>query len=365
MKDQIISFTETLKSNQNIFSFDEASTKQAIVLRILYFLGWDTFNVEEVTPEYSVKSTRVDYSLRLNDANKAFVEVKKTSEELDNHQEQLLNYSFQEGVKLSILTNGVTWWFYLPLNEGGWEERRFYSIDLIQQEPEDIAQKFIDFLSKDNIYNGKAIKNAEAIYKSQQKKNVIKDTLPKAWNKIISEPDEFLVELLNETTEKICGYRPETELIESFLAKNRDNWLTSDMSLPKKKKFLPKKPSKETSPLKKEKIKLSDNYTGKSISSFSFKSKTYEVNYWIDMLITLCDVIISTHGKDFDKVLGLVGRKRPYFSRNASELRVPQKIEKTNIYVETNLSSNDIVKMCIKILSLFGYTSENLKITSQ
>ena len=216
MKDQIISFTETLKLNQKIFLFDEASTKQAIVLRILNFLGWDTFNVEEVTPEYSVKSTRVDYSLRLSDANKVFVEVKKVSEELDNHQEQLLNYSFQEGVKLSILTNGVTWWFYLPLNEGNWEERRFYSIDLVQQEADDIAQKFIDFLSKDNIYNGKAIKNAEAIYKSQQKKNVIKDTLPKAWNKIISEPDELLVELLNETTEKLCGYRPETALTEQF-----------------------------------------------------------------------------------------------------------------------------------------------------
>ena len=331
----------------------------------LYFLGWDTFNVEEVTPEYSVKSTRVDYSLRLNDANKAFVEVKKTSEELDNHQEQLLNYSFQEGVKLSILTNGVTWWFYLPLNEGGWEERRFYSIDLIQQEPEDIAQKFLDFLSKDNIDNGKAIKHAEAIYKSQQKKNVIEDTLPKAWNKIISEPDELFVELLNETTEKICGYRPENELIRNFLAKNRDNWLTSDMPPQKKKKFPPKKPPKPTPPFKKGKIKLSDNYTGKSIYSFSFKGKTYDVNYWIDMLITLCDAIITTHGKDFDKVLGLVGRKRPYFSRNASQLRVPQKIDKTNIYVETNLSSNGIVKMCINILSLFGYTSENLKITSQ
>ena len=83
------------------------------------------------------------------------------------------------------------------------------------------------------------------------------------------------------------------------------------------------------------------------------------------MLITLCDDIIATHGKDFDKVLELVGRKRPYFTRNASELRVPQKIEKTNIYVETNLSSNGIVKMCFKILSLFDYTSENLKITSQ
>jgi len=80
------------------------------------------------------------------------------------------------------------------------------------------------------------------------------------------------------------------------------------------------------------------------------------------MLITLCDVIIASHGKDFDKVLGLVGRNRPYFTQNASKLRVPQKIEKTNIYFETNLSSNDIVKMCFKVLSLLGYSNEDLKI---
>lgn len=44
MKEQIITFVNELKSNHKIFSYDEAATKQAVVLRLLNFLGWNTFN---------------------------------------------------------------------------------------------------------------------------------------------------------------------------------------------------------------------------------------------------------------------------------------------------------------------------------
>lgn len=118
MKDQLVSFIDSLKADRRILFFDEAATKAAVVVKLLSLLGWDIFDVDEVTPEYSVAARRVDYSLRIGNVNKVFVEVKRTGEELENHQEQLLSYSFQQGVRLAILTNGVAWWFYLPLCEG-------------------------------------------------------------------------------------------------------------------------------------------------------------------------------------------------------------------------------------------------------
>ena len=39
-----------------------------------------------------------------------FIEVKRSGENLENHRQQLLEYCFQEGVKLAALTNGRTWW---------------------------------------------------------------------------------------------------------------------------------------------------------------------------------------------------------------------------------------------------------------
>lgn len=162
----------------------------------------------------------MDYALRYRDSSKVFIEVKKPGEDLEKHQEQLLNYSFQQGVKLATLTNGITWWFYLPLNEGSWEQRKFYTIEIYEQEYEEISQKFIDFLSKESVTSGKAIENAENVYKSRQKQSSIKETLPKAWTKIIEGPDEILLELISETTEKLCGYKPDAQTVENFISSN-------------------------------------------------------------------------------------------------------------------------------------------------
>jgi len=64
MKEELISFIENLRIDKRMKSFDEAATKQAVILRLLSILGWDTFNIEEVKPEYSIGGKSVDYSLR-------------------------------------------------------------------------------------------------------------------------------------------------------------------------------------------------------------------------------------------------------------------------------------------------------------
>jgi len=354
MQNQLISFIDNLKQDRRIISFDEAAIKQAVILKILSILGWDTFNIDEVTPEYSIGGKRVDYSLRINNVNKVFIEAKRPGEDLENYsyQEQLLNYSFQEGIKLAILTNGVIWLFYLPLYEGSWEQRKFYAIDIFQQATDDVASKFVSFLSKENLNNGEAVKNAEAIYKGQQKVNILKETLPKAWNKIVQEANELLIDLINDTTEKICGYKADSAMVEEFISKHKNSLIISEISgqrptIEKPSKFL---------------VADTESYTGRSISSFYFKSSQYEVRTWKDMLIKLSEIFNSTHKDEFDKLLNLAGRKRPYFSRNANELRAPQEINKTNVFVETNLSANNIVKICLDMLALFGYSRSDLKI---
>lgn len=48
--------------------------------------------------------------------------------------------------------------------------RKFYTIDLIQQESHDVSQKFIDLLSRNSVQTGRALQNAESIYRGRQKK---------------------------------------------------------------------------------------------------------------------------------------------------------------------------------------------------
>jgi hypothetical protein len=227
MIDQLKSFIEKLRTNPRLNAFDEAATKQAIILPLLHQLGWNTYNIDEVTPEFSVENRRVDYSLRLNNTNEVFIEVKKAGENLEGFQEQLLDYSFRQGVKLAVLTNGKTWWFYLPTKKGDWKARKFYTIDILQQEPQDVVQRFTDLLSRNNVQTGKALQHAESIYKGKQKKKLIEETIPEAWNKIITEPDSLLIDLLSETTEKICGFKPEIDETTRFLKSYEGRFLVS------------------------------------------------------------------------------------------------------------------------------------------
>ena len=353
MNENLLKLINNLRKDRRLLSYDEAATKQAVVLRILHCLGWNPFNIDEVYPEYSVGSKKVDYALRYNGKNKVFIEVKKVNEDLEKHQEQLLNYSFQEGVKLAVLTNGISWWFYLPLREGSWVQRKFYTIEIYDQEAQDIVKKFEDFLLKENVVSDKAIENAENLYKSRQKQHLIKETLPKAWKKMISEPDELLVELLADTTEKLCGYKPDNEMVEQFLTEvGQKAVVRPDRKISTTERLSPSQISRPSS----------ESYTGKTIKAFTFKGIRYPVRSWKEMLIKITNLMLSAHRDQFDRVLNLVGRKRPYFTRNRNELRNPERINNTAIYVETNLSAKSIVKLSKRIITLFGYNENDISI---
>lgn len=213
----ITDFISNIKSISDLQSYDEEATKHTIILRLFSILGWDIFNRDEVFPEYKSYKKEVDYSLRQNQKNLVFVEVKRVNKDLAGEQEQILTYAFQEGVNLAILTNGLTWWFYLPIMSGNWESRKFYTIELNERDPQEIENKFNDLLLKENVVSGKALETARDIYKSKQKDREIKKHLPEAWEKIINEPDEILIELLSEKVESICGYTPPNLTVKNFI----------------------------------------------------------------------------------------------------------------------------------------------------
>jgi predicted type IV restriction endonuclease len=362
----LLGLVRTLQSDNRLESYDEAATKQVIILRLLAMLGWNPFDIDEVQPEYIVGVRRVDYVLKHNRQPKVFIEVKKVREGLEKHQPQLLDYAFREGVRLAMLTNGITWWFYLPLNEGSWEQRKFYTIELHTQDAEDIAQKFQGFLAKDNVVTGQAVINAEQIYSGNQRQYLIQETLPKAWMRLVTEPDELLVELIAETTEKLCGYRPNTSAVESFLRQNLTRESLIDNAPRETTPHIAyKPPARRTVPEKRIFVERAQTYAHKEVAAFVWKGTEYKVDKWIYLLLQVCNIMASINKNDFDRVLELVGRKRPYFSKDPDLLRGSRRVEDTDIYVETNLSANSIVQLSHTVISLFGYSAEDLEIKTK
>ena len=220
VKQRIEAVVEELRSRPNIQTFDEAATKQVVILRLLDALGWNQYDIDEVKPEYPVKGGKVDYALRLDNSDKVFVEAKRAGEDLGGHHGQLLNYSFSEAVQLAVLTNGLAWWFYLPMQLVPWEERKFYAIDILKQDVPDIANRLMDFLSRENVHSGAAIaiRNAKNVHDSLQSDKLTEETLPKAWASLISGPDDLLVDLIDDTLESLCGLRSGPERIRRFLS---------------------------------------------------------------------------------------------------------------------------------------------------
>ncbi len=217
MAERLKEIIQIIRDSDNIGSANEMGIRQAAVLPLLDALGWDTRNLEEVIPEYIVGQNRVDYCLAAKGDGKVFIEAKAAREDLDLHREQLLRYAFQSGIPLAVLTNGLKWSFYLPLREGPWDKRCFSEVNLLKESLIEVDRKLESFLSRSSVSSGAAVSEATKIYEGARKTGAIEQALPKAWNKIIGEPDELLVELLIETVEDLCQHRPDKKRIEDFV----------------------------------------------------------------------------------------------------------------------------------------------------
>ena len=75
--ENLLQLISNLQKDKRLYTYDEASTKQAVILPILHILGWNTYKIDEVTPEYSLRGKRVDYCLRHNGSNRIFWKLKK------------------------------------------------------------------------------------------------------------------------------------------------------------------------------------------------------------------------------------------------------------------------------------------------
>lgn len=353
MNDRLTAEIERIRKDARIQDLQEANVKDVVIKPVLEALNWKMSNISEVWAEYPVPGGSVDYALRIDDRNKVFLEAKRPREELGSHQEQLLNYSFKEGVQLAVLTNGLAWWLYLPLREGSWEQRWFTTIDLRNEDVPQTATCLTDFLLKENVGSGVAVKNAESRLSRLRATRKIQETLPKAWAELVDGPDDMLVDLLDEKVAELCGEKAGREHIKRFL--------TTLPKFPSSQPPLPPKPDPPLPP------KTGDegpriSYTGKKPQSFIFQGQRYEGGNWIQMLVALSERMYRLHRVEFDKVLELKGKKRPYFSRNPAELVKSKPIGRTGFHLESNLSADGVVNVTHLLLAQFGYFPDELVI---
>ena len=197
---------------------NEAEVRQGIVLPILAHLNWPLDDTEVVAPEFQLGTDRVDLAL-CSPVGKpiVFVEIKRLGTSLDAER-QLFGYAVHYGVPLLVLTNGQMWQFYLPGEEGNYDDRRVHSLDLAQDSVHECVERLGRYLDFHSVTARRTFKAARDDLASIVSRRNAQAAVPLAWKQLVKESDELLVELIAERAEAISGHRPEFESIVAFLA---------------------------------------------------------------------------------------------------------------------------------------------------
>jgi hypothetical protein len=292
----------------------EAAVSQGILLPALHELGWPVFDTSIVIPEFSVEGRRVDYALcHPENRPSVFIEVKKVglSEGADR---QLFEYAFHLGVPMAILTDGQEWSFYLPGEQGRYDERRVYKLDLLERDISETRSRLERYLSYSNVCSGAALKAARSDYKDVARVRIIEANLPNAWETLLKEQDSLLLDLLAEKVEDLCGYKPDLDICSQFLERQ----VQTNQHI---EKYIPEK----TTPIKK--VRPSTALTGtvrtRTIDNFNmvFKGKAYSAGSAREVMTKLFQLLSQEDSSFLDRFASRRhGKKRRYLARAKSDL---------------------------------------------
>lgn len=188
-------------SNKNISGYNEENIKIHIVVKLLEILGYH----DDLDLEHNYGTDRPDIIIKRFE-HPIIVEIKGSNENLLSYIEQIKRYSYNMDSFLTILTNGLKFYFFNPFwRRTSFEDRLILSLNLQDLAKEDIVEKVMSILYKDIGYDN-IIKNIEKIQKEiVDKEENIKNQQDKIYdleNKIKLSREKYLnVDKLKEHIE--------------------------------------------------------------------------------------------------------------------------------------------------------------------
>lgn len=335
---------------------NEEAAKLRFVLPVLRDLGWDVDNISgtgEVRPGHPAGGSRgggwVDIALMgLQDQCACFVEAKSPGVNLDDHVAQFVGYAVHDGVTVCVLTDGLEWRLYLPREAGPPDKRRFALLHLRDDPVEQSADDLEAFLSRDAVRSGKAERDAAKALKRLQEESDIARHLPDIWRKMLTKPDEDLVDLVKSKAYTELRLSPSADQVAAVLSIQESRSTSSAET---------SRPGPGGVRSSKQRAKP------RKIRSATVLGVHKELRTWYGLVVFVAEQMQIRHSQDFlGKTSQLKGRKHSYVSRNAQEMRVPVELGMSGVFIETHLSAKNCIQRSHQILELFGYSASDLQI---
>ena len=135
--DALSQIAEQVKEQRQWMTNEEA-TKQVSIRPFIHALGYNTYDLGEVQPEFVADprqrgNERVDFVIKMNGKSIILVEAKSADTKLtENHWRQLHNYFAAVEVKFGILTDGIEYLFYADFDKQNvMDKQPFLTVDLL------------------------------------------------------------------------------------------------------------------------------------------------------------------------------------------------------------------------------------------
>ena len=199
----IISSIENLRMKLDRHRKDdlkEYPTRTIFIDPLLYSLGWDVRDPDEVELEYpTIDGKSVDYAPKINRNPVLFIEAKPLHDPLTDVKSitQVVGYAANAGVEWCILTNGITYKVYRSTEKAEAPEKLLFEISLDPGETEgmsiqQVSEQFARF-SREAMAKGVLDEIGEQIFTTGK--------VRKALDKLFREPPNNLINLIRSTIE--------------------------------------------------------------------------------------------------------------------------------------------------------------------
>ena len=185
-KDQIKQLGERILKLKDNISTEEA-TKTAFVLPMLQILGYDVFDPLEVVPEFTCdigikKGEKIDYAIKKENNVVMLMECKHWNKNLNLHESQLVRYYQAAQATFGVLTNGISYRFYMDLvRPNVMDEKPFLDVNITAIKDNEIEE--LKRFRKGNFDLASIVASANELKFMNEIRKIILDeiTTPSEW----------------------------------------------------------------------------------------------------------------------------------------------------------------------------------------
>ena len=187
----------------------------------------------------------------------------------------------------------------------------------------------------------------------------VREEIPHAWQRIIEEPNEILIELVQEEVQDELGERPSERQVREELLAIFKRERSPIIAEPRQEN-----PSRPLAPTTQSPAQTTSRQRGNrpkvQVREFRLWEQTYQVRFQYEVLTRVADAMYDRHKDDFAKVLQL-----SRFHDERGKCTIPHRIGDSEYFVDRNLDFEKMKLTCERLLEHFGYSADDLDIVTE